>query len=411
MELVTQERKSEWKSVWAQVEHKGGKTRGAAESRAEECCRDRTEMQASGGSPYAFTPVTDDLVRLSAEIEKLSGRSLEGKESSSQSHWEPQPDVSALVGVSHVSCRICGKRVESDGGEGEQAEEVVALRGQGQSSFGGGGKASDTDVIAIRDPRAPTTATVEDAVRRYKVTRAFSPWTSQEKVYEEQGRHITDWIWRGFNATLVSFGQQGTGKSYTLYNDGISLSFPQDGGLVRENGMDESCGLLVRILSDLFTRIEEGNMEAGSGQQKYKVGLSCWEILGSKTVDLLKPYSAYASPSPSERERQRESQDSADYVTIGVENLSEARTCLNHARSSSTNWYVDPGSRSLRTLPNRSHAFVRVVVFDSVRRTLAQLHVVDLCGSQSLGKSFFQSPSSTSKVSASSSRSRAKGGA
>ena len=63
----------------------------------------------------------------------------------------------------------------------------------------------------------PSTALAEDAVRRYKVTRAFSPWTPQERVYEDQGKLVTDWVWRGFNATLVSFGQQGTGKSYTLY--------------------------------------------------------------------------------------------------------------------------------------------------------------------------------------------------
>ncbi|QDZ22292.1 kinesin-like protein [Chloropicon primus] len=348
----------------------------------------------SGGSPYRYTPVTEDLVKLSAEIEKLSGRSLDGNESTGAA------DVTALVGVSHVACRICGKREEH---EEEKEEEVVALRGQ-RAMVGGrsGMKAADMDVVAIRDPRAPSTATVEDAVRRYKVTRAFSPWTSQEKVYEDQGRHVADWVWRGFNATLISFGQQGTGKSYTLYNDGVSLSFPQERSLVGENDVDESCGLLMRILADLFSRMEKERREDGEAESKYAVGLSCWEILGSKTVDLLKPFSAYASPSRSERGRERESQGS-DYGTIGISSLSEARACLNHARASSTNWYVDPTTRSLRTLPNRSHAFVRVVVFDRVRRTMAHLHVVDLCGSQSLataaregslGKSFFrQSPS------------------
>ena len=333
------------------------------------------------GSPYTYKPVTEDLVRLSAEIESLSGRSLDGQGASAHSHWEePQPDVSALVGVSHVSCRICGKREDRE----EEKEEVVALKGQGQrvlGAGGGGGIASDMDVIAVRDPRAPSTALAEDAVRRYKVTRAFSPWTPQERVYEDQGKLVTDWVWRGFNATLVSFGQQGTGKSYTLYNDGLSLSFPQDRGLAAESGVDESCGLLIRILADLFSRIAKERREDGGGRPKYKVGLSCWEILGNKTVDLLKPFSAYASPSRQDRAAQ-----DAEYATIGVEDLSQARACLNHARSSSTNWYVDPATQSLRTLPNRAHAFVRVVVFDVVRRTLAQLHVVDLCGSQSLAK-------------------------
>ena len=218
------------------------------------------------GSPYTYKPVTEDLVRLSAEIESLSGRSLDGQGASAHSHWEePQPDVSALVGVSHVSCRICGKREDRE----EEKEEVVALKGQGQrvlGAGGGGGIASDMDVIAVRDPRAPSTALAEDAVRRYKVTRAFSPWTPQERVYEDQGKLVTDWVWRGFNATLVSFGQQGTGKSYTLYNDGLSLSFPQDRGLAAESGVDEACGLLIRILADLFSRIAKDRREDGGGR-------------------------------------------------------------------------------------------------------------------------------------------------
>ena len=97
------------------------------------------------------------------------------------------------------------------------------------------------------------------------------------------------------------------------------------------------------------------------------------------------------------RRPDRESHLESDYVTVGVGSLSEVRASLNHARASSTNWYVDPSTRSLRLLPNRSHAFVRVVVFDSVRRTMAHLHVVDLCGSQSLANAR-KSPS-TSMVS------------
>ena len=341
-------------------------------------------MLPSSSKPYVFTPVSGDLVRLSAEIEELSGRSLVGKDMpspSSQGH--AHQDVNALVGVSHVACRICGRRSEV---EGEKEEEVVALKGH--RGVGGLGKTAEVDVVAIRDPRAPSTATVEDAVRRYKVTRAFSPWTSQEKVYEEQGRHVTDWVWRGFNATLVSFGQQGTGKSYTLFNDSTSLSFPHDRvSGSGANGVDESCGMLVRILSDLFARIDKDQREGDDPRQRYKVGLSCWEILGNKTVDLLKPFSAYGTPgrdSVDNRRPDRESHLESDYVTVGVGSLSEVRASLNHARASSTNWYVDPSTRSLRLLPNRSHAFVRVVVFDSVRRTMAHLHVADLCGSQSL---------------------------
>ena len=234
-------------------------------------------MLPSSSKPYVFTPVSGDLVRLSAEIEELSGRSLVGKDMpspSSQGH--AHQDVNALVGVSHVACRICGRRSEV---EGEKEEEVVALKGH--RGVGGLGKTAEVDVVAIRDPRAPSTATVEDAVRRYKVTRAFSPWTSQEKVYEEQGRHVTDWVWRGFNATLVSFGQQGTGKSYTLFNDSTSLSFPHDRvSGSGANGVDESCGMLVefsRISSLGSTRISGRATTPGKGTK--------WVCLAGKSLE------------------------------------------------------------------------------------------------------------------------------
>ena len=364
-------------------------------------------MQTSGSSQYTFTPVTGDLVRLSAELEQLSGsaRDMVGQSLRSQDlqggrggQQEGYSDVNALVGVSLVACRICG-RMEKEEETGKD-EEVQAIRGRSGDGVRLGLAASpssaqptgeDTlDVVAIRDPRAPRTATPEDAIRRYKVHRALPPWTSQERVYLEQGKAVTDWVWRGFSATLVSFGQQGTGKSYTLYNDAVSLS----SGAARSGSsskpeaastVDESCGLLVRILHDLFGRIARAEKER-EAPGCYKVGLSCWEILGNKTVDLLKPFHSYgdsSSASHSARDSAKAVLDERDCVTVSISSLSESRAALSHARSSSTNWYVDPATRSLRPLPNRSHAFVRVVVFDSIKRTLASLHVVDLVGSQS----------------------------
>lgn len=86
----------------------------------------------------------------------------------------------------------------------------------------------------------------------------------------EIGAPIIDWLWDGFNALLLGYGQTGTGKTHCLF--GGSSYGPAS----------EHDGLLHHILLTILERSKETR---GGG---CTVGLQCWEVQGEKTVDLLR---------------------------------------------------------------------------------------------------------------------------
>lgn len=68
----------------------------------------------------------------------------------------------------------------------------------------------------IRDLRQDSRGS--ENVRKYQVTKAF-PFTSRASdLYQEFGFEICEWIWNGFNASVVTYGQSNTGKTHLLFN-------------------------------------------------------------------------------------------------------------------------------------------------------------------------------------------------
>jgi hypothetical protein len=96
-----------------------------------------------------------------------------------------------------------------------------------------------------------------------------------QDLFNHIGTPVVDWLWAGFNALILGYGQTGTGKTHSLF--GQSPYVPAS----------EQEGLLTHILSALFEKSREGG--------ECKVGLQCWEVRGEKTVDLLRGGSSYAT--------------------------------------------------------------------------------------------------------------------
>jgi len=71
-----------------------------------------------------------------------------------------------------------------------------------------------------------------------------------------------EWVLEGFSATLLAFGQSGTGKSSTLFG-------PQ------RNNVEP---ILPAVLHSLFNSCSSNSL---------KVGVSCWEIVQHELADLL----------------------------------------------------------------------------------------------------------------------------
>ncbi len=71
-----------------------------------------------------------------------------------------------------------------------------------------------------------------------------------------------EWVLEGFNATLLAFGQSGTGKSSTLFGPQCNSAEP----------------ILPAVLHSLFNSCSSHN---------FRVGVSCWEIVQHELADLL----------------------------------------------------------------------------------------------------------------------------
>jgi Tfp pilus assembly pilus retraction ATPase PilT len=64
-------------------------------------------------------------------------------------------------------------------------------------------------------------------------------------VYEATAAPIVDSVMKGFNGTVMAYGQTGTGKTYTLGN----LGEGEDGHANR--------GIMVRVVDDIFEKKRE----------------------------------------------------------------------------------------------------------------------------------------------------------
>ena len=55
---------------------------------------------------------------------------------------------------------------------------------------------------------------------------AFGPRSSQLELYEEVGHPLLQQLTSGYNAAILSYGQTGTGKTYTMLGDADNLKLP-----------------------------------------------------------------------------------------------------------------------------------------------------------------------------------------
>ncbi|AIN99068.1 kinesin, putative [Leishmania panamensis] len=105
----------------------------------------------------------------------------------------------------------------------------------------------------------------------YTFDRVYAADTTQEEVYELSARPAVLSVLEGYNATLIAYGQTGTGKTYTM--EGFTS--------------EEKRGIIPRAVEDIFTYIQERcSTSAGT---KFLVRASYMQIYNEVISDLLEP--------------------------------------------------------------------------------------------------------------------------
>ena len=194
-------------------------------------------------------------------------------------------------------------------------------------------------------------------VHSHYYDQVFDDKSNQEKVYESTASNCLEYLLRGYNSTIIAYGQTGTGKTHTMEGN------PND---------EDKKGLIPRVLKDLFVRTK-----VPEGEAPYKLTASYVQIYNENLNDLFDPASK-------KNFNIREDK----YKGIFVENLTEKNlSCPETAFdlfSMGAQTRVS-ASTKMNDLSSRSHAIFIIRMerkIDKDHKIFAKLNLVDLAGSE-----------------------------
>ncbi|OWM81344.1 kinesin-like protein KIN-12F [Punica granatum] len=117
--------------------------------------------------------------------------------------------------------------------------------------------------------------------RKFTFDSIFDARTSQRDIFETVGVPLVKDALAGYNTSILSYGQSGSGKTYTMWGPPSSM--------FEEPSSSSDQGLVPRIFQILFSEIEK-EQEAWEGKQvNYQCRCSFLEIYNEKIGDLLDP--------------------------------------------------------------------------------------------------------------------------
>ncbi|KAK7194526.1 kinesin [Novymonas esmeraldas] len=139
--------------------------------------------------------------------------------------------------------------------------------------------------VVLTSPEHANTITLCDALdtedgrgavysrQSYTFDHVHTAAATQEDVYERSARPAVLSVLDGFNATLMAYGQTGTGKTYTM--EGFTG--------------EEERGIIPRAVEDVFAAIDERRRRRTGEPVKFLVRASYLQIYNEVLSDLLEP--------------------------------------------------------------------------------------------------------------------------
>lgn len=106
--------------------------------------------------------------------------------------------------------------------------------------------------------------------------------TAQADFFDLVGQRTLDNVFKGFNGTIMAYGQTGAGKSYTMF--GASTTHPLGLPQLSTTRLPLGAGIVPRVAEGVFARIA-----AGPSDTEYTVGVLMMEIYNEHVLDLLDP--------------------------------------------------------------------------------------------------------------------------
>ncbi|ESL05790.1 kinesin [Trypanosoma rangeli SC58] len=191
----------------------------------------------------------------------------------------------------------------------------------------------------------------------------YGKQTLQCEVYERSAQPAVFSVMQGYNATLMAYGQTGTGKTYTM--EGFTS--------------EEQRGIIPRAIEELFTSINASRCE----NMRFLVRASYMQIYNEVISDLLKPTAGRALTVRHTPQRGVYVEGLSEWIVRSphdVYGLIERGTSLRATSAT-----------RMSELSSRSHAMFTIIVEvmegDETNPTsyrFGKLNIVDLAGSEKL---------------------------
>mmetsp|Transcript_62364 Transcript_62364/g.167305 ORF Transcript_62364/g.167305 Transcript_62364/m.167305 type:complete len:591 (-) Transcript_62364:39-1811(-) len=125
------------------------------------------------------------------------------------------------------------------------------------------------NLAALDDPRGEDITTCNFSTYTFTFDHVYSEESNQSNVYKNTARDAVLSSLSGYNATIIAYGQTGTGKTYTMEGE------PER----------KLRGIIPRATEEIFGHIEN----AASERKKFLVRASYLQIYNEVISDLLKP--------------------------------------------------------------------------------------------------------------------------
>jgi kinesin family protein 5 len=214
--------------------------------------------------------------------------------------------------------------------------------------------AEDT-VTITNNLNTPTTITLD---------RIFPSSTTQKDLYDNVARSTIEDVLKGYNGTIFTYGQSGSGKTFSMYGPDIYD--------------DNLKGIIPRSIANIFDYInDEANKDI-----KFELKFSMLEIYKENLHDLLNPHTKANDLKIKEHPKKgiyvmnltEEYISNEDEFLLLIENAEEIRAVASH---------------DLNKHSSRSHLLFQLEIIQKMPDDTEQrgmLNLIDLAGSEKVGK-------------------------
>lgn len=198
---------------------------------------------------------------------------------------------------------------------------------------------------------------------KYEYERVFGPKSSQEEVFEAV-QPLCISVLDGYNVCIFAYGQTGSGKTYTM------------------EGYGENTGVSPRAIQELLLRTSTGEENPDRGTTVFTLTMSMLEIYNETVYDLL------SDSNKKEKLDIRQTPDgnqAVGLVEVGITDMAKVAELMKAGQKNRA-----AGAHNMNEHSSRSHSIVTIqcrgknMVDGST--TFGKLHLIDLAGSERVGK-------------------------